>query len=395
MRIFLIIVTLSFTVTCKASALENIIIGICLPLTGHFSTRGQSAWEGIKVAHAMQPHVLGKPVQLKLINTGSDPAGATNTALAAIEKHGAVALVGDILSVNSISISHCTEKRGIPVITIPDSGIRQPIVSRAFMPCPTDMGQARVAAHLAFGHLKAKTAVVVYDISQKQSICLASHFAKEFRQAGGRIVEEMRCRIGDRDFAGQIRRMKLAKPDVVYLPIYHVECALLVRQAKESAINVPMIASDTVQVPEFLDLGGNAIENLMFTSYFREDFFKTESGKRFLSLYENRNEKKPQAYEALAAETYFLVVDAIRRANSCDPLSIREALTNGQNGGTRASAGERPEKSAYPFVSVVRGGTFADFSDARAWVGPDEIIQPPASATKSSRFPYEKSVSSD
>lgn len=114
MRIFLVILTLSLTITCKASALETITIGICLPLTGHFSTRGQSAWEGIKVAHAMELNVLGKPVQLKLINTGSDPLGTVNSALSAVEKNSAVALIGDMLSSNSFSVSHCMEKQEFP-----------------------------------------------------------------------------------------------------------------------------------------------------------------------------------------------------------------------------------------------------------------------------------------
>jgi branched-chain amino acid transport system substrate-binding protein len=156
-----------------------------------------------------------------------------------------------------------------------------------------------------------------------------------------------------------------------------------------------MIASDAVQVPEFLELGGKAIENLVFTSYFHEDFFKTESGKRFLDFYENRKGKKPQASEALAAESYFLALDAIKRANSCDPRNIGEALATGRIDKSCVSANVQSAKPVYPFVSVVRGGTFVHFSDAHAWLGPEEIIRRPASAMESSRFPYEKSVSSD
>lgn len=395
MRIFPVALTISLMVACRVWALEPISIGICLPLTGHFSTRGQSAWEGIKVAHAMEPHVLGKPVQLKLINTGSDPAGATNAALAAIEKNSAVTLIGDILSVNSISVSHCMDKRGIPVVTIPASRMPQSRVSNAFRPCPTDMEQASVAANLAIRHFTARTAAVVYDMSQEHSICLAAHFAKEFCQAGGRIVAEIRCRIGERDFAGQIERIKLANPDILYLPIYHVECALLVRQARERGISVPIIATDAVQVPEFLELGGNAIENLLFTSYFQEDFFKTESGKRFPGFYENRKGKKPQACEALAAESYFLVLDAIKRANSCDPRNIGEALATGRIDKSCVSADVQSAIPLYPFIGVVRGGTFTHFSDAHAWVGTEEIIRNPASVTESSRLPDGSSVSSD
>ncbi|AFM27646.1 ABC transporter substrate-binding protein [Desulfomonile tiedjei] len=395
MRIFLSALTICLMVACRVSTLESISIGICLPITGHFSTRGQSAWEGIKVAHAMEPHVLGKPVQLRLINTGSDPAGATNTALAAIEKNAAVALIGDIFSVNRVSISHCTEKRGIPVVTIPDPRMPQSTGNHALKPCSSDMEQASVAANLAIRHFSVRTAAVIYDISQEHSICLAAHFAKEFRQAGGRIVAEIRCRIGDRDFAGQINRIKLANPDILYLPIYHVECALLIRQARESAISVPVMATDAVQVPEFLELGGKAMESVVFTPYFREDFFKTESGKRFPVCYENRKGNKPQPCEALAAESYFLVLDAIKRARSCDPRNIREALATGPNDKPCVSENGQSSKPAHPLVGIVRRGTFTHFSNAHAWVGTAKDTRNPESITESSRLQDGSRVSTD
>ncbi len=227
------------------------------------------------------------------------------------------------------------------------------------------------AAAIASRHFNAKTAAVISDISQDYSLELAASFRKEFNEAGGKIVAEIKCKTGDRDFTGQMNRIKTAKPEVMYVPIYYMECALIARQAREMGIDVPIIAADEVQVPEFVELGGKAVEDLVFTTtYFREAMLETDLGKRFSSLCKNDTGKEPRADGTMGAQSYLVILDAVRRAGSSDPENIREALSAASNeeGLTSSMCVQmRVNNRRYPVVNQVREGRFVGFSGPSSW----------------------------
>ncbi len=72
--------------------------------------------------------------------------------------------------------------------------------------------------------------------------------------------------------------------------------------------------------------------------------------------------KEPDAFTAMGADAYFMVVDAIKRAGSCDPQAIREALVNtkdfqGVSGSITMKPNGDPIKAMV--VNRVKDGKFA------------------------------------
>jgi len=132
---------------------------------------------------------------------------------------------------------------------------------------------AEHAANFALNRLNAMTAAIVCDISDEQCIMQAAAFVREFTRAGSRIVLQSKVRAGDRDFMGQISRIKRAKPDVVYASLHGVECALFARQAVDMGVNVPLIAGEAARVQELVEFGGKAIV-LTFVPVNAIDFLK-------------------------------------------------------------------------------------------------------------------------
>ncbi len=185
-----------------------------------------------------------------------------------------------------------------------------------------------MAAKLAREQLKAKTAALIYDISQDYCVALAKFFREEFTKEGGRIVAEAKFKSGDRDFTPQLSSIKSEKPDIVYAPIYYTECALIAKQALEMGLQVPILTSDGAQAPELIQLGGKAVEGVYFTGHFHKQMISTERGKSFMNLFEKETGKDLDAFSAMAADAYFILLDAIKRAGSADPRRIREALAS-------------------------------------------------------------------
>jgi branched-chain amino acid transport system substrate-binding protein len=197
-----------------------------------------------------------------------------------------------------------------------------------FRVCFIDPDQGRIAAKLATEQLKSKTAAVIYDISQDYCVALAAFFKKEFTKEGGKIVSETKFKSGDRDFAPLLSAIKAAKPDVIYAPIYYTECALMAKQAREMGLDTPIVTGDGAQAPELIQLGGNAVEGVYFTAHFHRDMIESSRGKDFLASYEKGTGRELDAFAAMGADAYFIIVDAIRRAGSAEPTKIRDALAS-------------------------------------------------------------------
>ena len=314
-----------FVVTAQSA--EPLVVGAYLPMTGNVAAYGQMAWDGITIAKKMEPEVLGRPVDVKLADTKSDKVESANAVSRLIEKDKAVAILGEMISGDTIAGSDYAERRKIPMVS---PTATNPIVTQnkkfVFRVCFIDTDQGRVAAKLALSTLKAKTAALIYDISQDYSVGLAAFFKREFVKGGGKLVADVKFKTGDRDFTPQLSSIKSTKPDIIYAPIYYTECALMAKQAREMGLNAPILAGDGVQAPELIELGGDAVEGLYFTTHFHKDMVTSPRGKKFLALFDEIKHKEPDAFMAMAADAYFVLLDAIKRAGSADPQKIRDAL---------------------------------------------------------------------
>lgn len=345
-----------------AFADKPILIGAYLPMTGVVAAYGQMGWSGIKAANKMEPTVLNRPVELKLADTKSDKVEAANAVSRLVERENVSAIIGEMISGNTIAGSDHAERSKIPMVS---PTATNPIVTQGkkyiFRVCFIDPDQGRIAAKLATDRLKAKTAALIYDISQDYCVALAAFFKREFKKQGGKIVAETRFKTGDRDFTPQLGSIKNANPDIIYAPIYYTECALIAKQAEEMGLDVPILTGDGAQAPELLQLGGDAVEGVYFTAHFHKDMIDTERGKKFIDMYKQETGKSLDAFSAMGADAYFIILDAIRRAGSDDPQKIREALAStkdfkGVSGNITLTESGNAKKSMV--INTVKDGAF-------------------------------------
>ena len=95
-------------------AAAEIKIGLYLPMTGSAAAMGQMVWEGVQVAHQLQPQVLGQPVKLVLLDTRSDRIEAANAVSRLIEKDKVAAIIGEVISSDTLAGVPIAERAGIP-----------------------------------------------------------------------------------------------------------------------------------------------------------------------------------------------------------------------------------------------------------------------------------------
>ena len=140
-------------------------------------------------------------------------------------------------------------------------------------------------------------------------------------------MAETFCVTEDKDFSAQLSTIKPTNPDVIYAPNYYSPVALFTKQARELGVKAPVLAGDGAQADELIQIGGKEVEGVAFTGHFHPQATTTDLAKDWIARFEKKYPgKQPNAFHALGADAYFVLLDAITRANSMKGENIRAAL---------------------------------------------------------------------
>jgi branched-chain amino acid transport system ATP-binding protein len=113
---------------------------------------------------------------------------------------------------------------------------------------------------------------------------------------------------------------------VIFAPGNFTESSLIIKQAREQGITTPILGGDTWEAPEFLDIGGPAVEGAVFSTFFTSEVPITEESEVFLKAYRDKFDKEPASVTALGYDAYLVIRAAIEKANSTDPVAIRDEI---------------------------------------------------------------------
>jgi branched-chain amino acid transport system substrate-binding protein len=348
----------------------NVIkIGVFEPMTGANAAGGAMEVEGIKLANELYPTVTvgGKEYKVELViaDNKSDKVEAANAAQRLVDSDKVSVMLGSWGSSLSMAAGPIVKDAKVPAIGL---SCTNPLVTLDndyyFRVCFIDPFQGTVMANYAFNVAKAKTAVIVQEVSNDYSVGLAKYFTDNFKKLTGNencILSVLNYNTGDQDFSAQLTQIKSLKPDVIFAPGNYTESALVMKQARELGIKVPFLGGDTWETPEFIDVGKDLVEGATFSTFFAVEGATSDVSKKFLDAYKAKYNKDPAAVSALGFDGYTLALDAIKRADSLDTVKIRDAIaaTSGFEGATGTvtlDANGDATKSA--FIKTVKDGKF-------------------------------------
>lgn len=280
--------------------------------------------------------LLGRPIELILLDNKSSPIGSSMAARKAVQLNVA-AVVGAAWSSHSLQMAPVLQKARIPMITGSSTNPRiTRIGNYIFRAGFIDSFQARTMAQFARSDLKAKTAVVLEIINEEFSLTLAELFTRSFQEYGGQVMLKESYENNAVDFAGLLQQVKALQPDVVYAPGYARDCGLLIKQAVSMGIGTPFLGADGWAGPLIYDYGKTAVAGNYYSAHWHHDVQRPESD-HLQQIYQHRYAGKiPHMNAPLTYDAVMLLADAIRRAGSIDPVRIRDALaaTRGYQGAT-------------------------------------------------------------
>ncbi|WP_165078707.1 MULTISPECIES: ABC transporter substrate-binding protein [unclassified Desulfovibrio] len=313
-----------------ASDKDPIKIGVYLPLTGQNAFGGQLELEGVKLAHQEMPTVLGRPVELVVVDNKSDKVEAANAVKRLIERDKVVAFIGTYGSSLAMAGAEIGEKAGVPGV---GTSCTNPLVTQGkkyyFRACFIDPYQGAAAATYAHDSLGAKKAAVLMDMTNDYAVGLSNFFTRSFKKLGGEVVANLKYSSGDQDFTAQLTELIAKNPDVVFMPAYFAEGAIIMKQARELGAKFRLMGGDAMDNPDTVKLGGKAVEGFLHTTFPYDPTMAnmSEEAKRFTEAWKKAYpDKDTNVNGALGYNCYFLILDAIKRAGKAEPEAIAKAL---------------------------------------------------------------------
>jgi branched-chain amino acid transport system substrate-binding protein len=151
-----------------------------------------------------------------------------------------------------------------------------------------------------------------------------------FSQGGAKILSALSYSSGDTDFRTQLTAVRMAHPEVVFLPGYYTEAALILLQAKQLGIRCPFVGGEGWDSPTLVQVAGKAADGNYYTDHFSAADSDPEVQK-FVQTYRAKYATLPDALAALWYDGARLLTQAVQRAGSTDPEKVREALAATRN----------------------------------------------------------------
>jgi len=302
---------------------DTIKIGGNLELSGGVSSYGSSINDGAKLAIKEindAGGINGKKLDYVPKDNKSDTAEAASVAINLATQEKVVAMIAPATSGNTQATVQIANDNKIPIVTA--SGTNEAITVNkdgsvneyAFRTCFIDPFQGIVAANFATEELGAKNVAVYVDASSDYSKGLAEAFKKQLEENGGKVVIEEAYVTDDVDFKSTLTNIKGENPDFVFIPGYYEEVGLIVKQARELGIDVPLMGADGWDSPTLVDLAGaDALNNTFITNHYSSGD-PDQKIQDFVKAFEAEYGAAPNAFHALGYDTVYYLADAIERA---------------------------------------------------------------------------------
>jgi branched-chain amino acid transport system substrate-binding protein len=334
------LMALAFSCTQQPNTNETvdrspIKIGYFGDLTGPTFNFGRSAYNGVLMA-ADEVNTAGGINGRRIDVVFEDDFGSAEEAARLtsklIDQDKVIAIIAGGTSGNSRAAAPKAQSSHVPMIS-PSS--TDPAVTQVgdyiFRACFVDTFQGEVMASFAVNTLKAQKAAILFDFNSPYGRGLTEYFELSFAKLGGQIVNKQTYTQGDADFKGQLSTIRAAEPDVIYIPGYYGDVALIAKQARLIGLTQPLLGGDGWDAPELWPLGGDALNGSYISTHYSSDD-PSPGIQTFVEGYKQRYQQMlPDAHAALAYDASKLLVDAIMKAGTTESGKLREALAQTKN----------------------------------------------------------------
>ncbi len=316
---------------------EYIYFGLNHELTGSFPIIGESSKQGVDMAvneiNANGGVVIdGKAYGLayKALDNGFNTDQSAVNAQEFADDEQIVAMIGPNDSDMCMATQAIVTEEEMVAITPWSTLVVLTDSPWYFRACFDDSFQGEILAKYAYEFEDAKTAAILYDMSNPYNEGIASRFNEVYEQLGGTVVEYLSYngKTGESDFTSQMTKIASAQPDILLLPNFYEEIIAQTTQARDMGYTGKFMGSDTWGVSSLLEWDTeNLLEGALWVGHYHKDV-ASDAALEFIANYHDLygTDKDPNDIVALNYDAVYLLKTAIEKAGSFERSAIRDGM---------------------------------------------------------------------
>jgi branched-chain amino acid transport system substrate-binding protein len=342
-----------------AYAADPIKIGVTIAQSPPGSvSQGVQVKDGVEIAAKMindAGGVLGRPIELIFEDTQGIPEKARAAVEKLITRDKVVAVTGEHQSSAALAGIEPAHRHHVPYINTNawSDVIRQKNYPEVFNPGNFNSRVAIAAAET----LKAMGVkrVLAFPENTDYGVGLAKLIGEQLKEKAPGI--EYRYETLDRaakDFLPALLPLKANPPDVIVEIMLPPAAYILLNQLNEQGIaptakTVIYDASGIADYPDFWQNVTDAGNNMLVFGLYHPKMQLPELGKKVASAYTAKTKNEPNRLLFQAADSVFLIAEAIKAANGTDPDAMIKALEAMKWTGARGTISFSTDKSGFNY----------------------------------------------
>lgn len=347
-------------------------IGGIGPTTGGAAVYGKSVENAIKIAVDeinAEGGINGYQVEYRFADDEHNAEKSVN-AYNSLKDWGMQMLIGTVTSSPCIAVADKTSADNMFQITPSGSAVECTANPNVFRMCFSDPNQGIASAQYIANHNLATKVGIIYDSSDVYSSGITDKFREEAAGKNFEIVAEEQFTADSKtDFTTQLTKIKAAGAELVFLPFYYTEAALILNQAKQMDYSPLFFGCDGMDgILTLENFDTSLAEGLMLLTPFSAD--ATDSlTQNFVKKYQDQFGEIPNQFAADGYDCAYTLKLAIEKANVtpsdsisdiCNALksSITSITQKGLTGDSISwQANGEPNKT--PKAVVIKDGAYA------------------------------------
>ncbi|MBM4293846.1 MAG: ABC transporter substrate-binding protein [Deltaproteobacteria bacterium] len=330
-----------FCLSTSIFAAEPIKVGAFFALSGpnaHIGAPTKLVAEMVVDKINKEGGINGRPIQLIIGDTESDPAKAATIAKKFIHSDKVAAIIGPTSTGEGMQVKKIVEEAGIPIfMTV---GGDPPIMEQTgpFTYIFKSPQRSSTAVKKLFGYLKDKKLTKVAlmyatDPFGKDGVVWLKKLAPDF---GITFVAEESFGPKDIDMTAQLTKIKGANPQAIVVWTIGPAGAIVAKNKAQVGLNIPLFQCHGQPDPTYIQLAGKASEGdrmpatkLMAVGQLKDDDPQKKVIQEFIKLYTDQYKFDKQfpinTHSGYAWDAIYIVTNALKKAGT-DPKKLREAI---------------------------------------------------------------------
>ena len=293
---------------------EPIYMGVSGPLTGPNAQYGEQWQKGFDLALEQingAGGINGRPLEYIFEDTQSDPKQSVVVAQKFVADPRIIVELGDFSSGASMAASPIYQRGGLIQFGFTNS---HPDFTNAggdytWSNSVTQSQASPALADFAITELGLQKLAVFY-LNTDWGQSSYDLFAERVTELGGEMVSTEAYLAEEKDFRSALTNARDANPDALILFSYQADGALIAQQVRQAGLDVPIVGASPLQSPDFLELGGDAVEGVLIVSQFLPTDPRPHV-KEVVDAYMAKYDETPDFFAVHAYDTIQIIAKAI------------------------------------------------------------------------------------